>query len=92
VRVVSLSSTPIDPGALLAAFIAGRTDTGGVVSFTGLVRAEDGVEALELEAYEGFTEPAISVTMAAMAGSVSPWCSWRPQLVIAARRSRRRTI
>jgi molybdopterin synthase catalytic subunit len=60
VRVVSLSSTPIDPGALLAAFIAGRTDTGGVVSFTGLVRAEDGVEALELEAYEGFTEPAIA--------------------------------
>ena len=30
-----------------------------MVSFTGLVRADDGVEALELEAYPGFIEPAI---------------------------------
>ena len=33
---------------------------GAVVSFTGLVRAEDDVLALELEAYEGFTEPALA--------------------------------
>jgi len=61
---VHLSQGPIDPGALLTAFLAGRTDAGGVVSFTGLVRADDGVQALELEAYAGFTEPAIEAILA----------------------------
>jgi molybdopterin synthase catalytic subunit len=56
---ILLTSEPLDPGVLLSAFLAGRSDTGGVVSFTGLVRADDGVEALELEAYEGFTEAEI---------------------------------
>lgn len=58
-----LSPDPIDPPALLAAFLSGRTDTGGVVSFTGLVRADGGVEALELEAYPGFTEPVIEAIL-----------------------------
>ncbi len=62
--MIHLASVPIDPAALLASFLAGRTDTGGVVSFTGLVRADGGVEALELEAYEGFTEPAIEAIRA----------------------------
>ncbi len=57
--MIRLSDEPIDPGALLTGFLAGRHDTGAVVSFTGLVRGDDGVEALELEAYPGFTEPAI---------------------------------
>jgi molybdopterin synthase catalytic subunit len=57
--VITLSPSPIDPGTLLAAFLQGRTDSGGVVSFTGLVRRDGGVEALELEAYPGFTEAAI---------------------------------
>jgi molybdopterin synthase catalytic subunit len=57
--MVRLSDQPIDPGALLAGFLGGRRETGAVVSFTGLVRGDDGVEALELEAYPGFTEPAI---------------------------------
>jgi len=57
--MVRLSSDLIDPGALLSAFLVGRSDTGGVVSFTGLVRADEGVEALELEAYPGFTEAEI---------------------------------
>lgn len=57
---VLLTAQPFDPAALLAAFSAGRTEAGGIVSFTGLVRSEGGsVEALELEAYEGFTEAAI---------------------------------
>jgi len=60
VKMVRLSSTPIDPGALLTGFLEGRRDTGAAVSFTGLVRYDDGVEALELEAYPGFTEPAIA--------------------------------
>lgn len=55
-----LTSEPFDPGALLNAFSAGRDLTGAVVSFTGLCRAEPGETALELEAYPGFTEPAIA--------------------------------
>lgn len=58
---VALTTEAIDPGALLSAFIAGRSESGGVVSFTGIARAEAGrVVALELEAYPGFTEAAIT--------------------------------
>jgi molybdopterin synthase catalytic subunit len=58
--MIRLAPDPLDPGALLSAFLAGLSDSGGVVSFTGVVRADDGVEALELEAYEGFTEAEIA--------------------------------
>jgi len=52
-----LQSEPFAPGDLLAAFCQGRRDVGAVVSFTGLVRGEDEtVQALELEAYAGFTD------------------------------------
>ncbi|HEX6858645.1 MAG TPA: molybdenum cofactor biosynthesis protein MoaE [Caulobacteraceae bacterium] len=55
-----LSNRGFDPGALLTAFCAGRAETGAVVSFTGLARAETGRSlALELEAYPGFTEQEI---------------------------------
>jgi molybdopterin synthase catalytic subunit len=57
--VVRLEAGPIDPGALLSAFCEGRRETGGVVSFTGLARADAGVQALELQAYPGFTDAAI---------------------------------
>jgi molybdopterin synthase catalytic subunit len=54
---VRLQTEPFAPGELLSAFCQGRRDVGGVVSFTGLVRAEDEtVQALELEAYPGFTD------------------------------------
>lgn len=54
---VRLQSDKFEPGDLLAAFCKGRRDVGAVVSFTGLVRAEGGsVQALELEAYPGFTD------------------------------------
>ena len=58
--MLRLTPDPFEPGDLLADFSRGRTDTGAIVSFTGLCRADAGVEALELEAYEGFTEPAIA--------------------------------
>lgn len=58
--MITVSPEPIDVAVLLGAFLEGRTDSGGVVSFTGLVRRDDGVEALELEAYPGFTETAIA--------------------------------
>jgi molybdopterin synthase catalytic subunit len=51
-----------DPGLLLSAFSRDRRNAGGVVSFTGIAREATGgeeVEELELDAYPGFTEPAI---------------------------------
>jgi molybdopterin synthase catalytic subunit len=65
---VRLSSEPFEPGALLTAFCRGRSETGAVVSFTGLARSERGaVAALELDAYPGFTEAAIAETAEAAA-------------------------
>jgi molybdopterin synthase catalytic subunit len=58
---VRLQNDPFDPGELLATFCQGRRDVGAVVSFTGLVRAEgETVQALELDAYPGFTDLQIS--------------------------------
>ena len=55
--MIRLSEDPFDPGALLTAFVQGRSETGAVATFTGLARAEKGATAiLELEAYPGFTE------------------------------------
>lgn len=57
---VRLTAEPFEAGALLTDFSRGRSETGAVVSFTGLARGEAGsVQTLELEAYEGFTEAAI---------------------------------
>jgi molybdopterin synthase catalytic subunit len=64
--VICLQTEPFDPGALLTAFCADRTQTGAVVSFSGLARGEAGaVTALELEAYPGFTEAEIGRIAAA---------------------------
>ena len=58
--MLRLTAEPFEPGALLTEFSQGRAETGAIVSFTGLARAEDGsVTALELEAYDGFTDTAI---------------------------------
>ncbi len=58
---VALEAAPFDPAARLAAFTAAvPLSVGGVVSFTGLCRADPGVAALELEAYPGFTEASIA--------------------------------
>lgn len=58
---VTLQSEPFEPGALLTAFSAGRTETGAVASFAGLARAEQGgTERLELEAYPGLTDAEIT--------------------------------
>jgi len=65
---VRLQSEPFEPGALLTAFSAGRTETGAVASFTGLARADSGATTtLELEAYPGFTEAEIARIAAAAA-------------------------
>lgn len=58
--MVRLQTEAFDPGALLSQFTASRLETGAVVSFTGLARAEAGTtERLVLEAYPGFTDSEI---------------------------------
>jgi molybdopterin synthase catalytic subunit len=54
--MVHLQPERFDPAALMAGFDRGRTETGAIVTFTGLARAESGsVTSLELEAYPDFT-------------------------------------
>lgn len=50
-----------DPGSELTAFAGTRHDIGAVVSFTGVVRDEDGtLREMVIEHYAGMTEKAIS--------------------------------
>ena len=56
---VALTDQPLDPAERLRLFTVAAVGAGAVVSFTGLCRADPGVEALELEAYAGFTEAGI---------------------------------
>ncbi|PZQ61261.1 MAG: molybdopterin synthase catalytic subunit [Sphingomonas taxi] len=53
---VHVGREPIDAGAELAALERG----GAVATFTGLVRADEGVAVLELEHYPGATEAALT--------------------------------
>ena len=53
--VVSVQPEPIDIAAATGALTAGRSDIGAVVSFTGHVRADDGLTALTIEHYPGMT-------------------------------------
>ena len=56
---VRVQEAPFDLAAESAALSAGRTDVGGLASFVGLCRADDGLLALVLEHYPGMTERAI---------------------------------
>jgi len=60
---VRLLTEAFDPAAELTAFTAAHARAGGIVSFLGQVRIEDGaeagVEALELRHYEPLTLPAM---------------------------------
>lgn len=59
-RRVRLAAEPIDPAAELQRFMEEAQGVGAVVTFTGVVRGEDGaggaVEALFLDHYPGMTE------------------------------------
>jgi molybdopterin synthase catalytic subunit len=55
---ILVSGDTIDAGAELRAIHL--DGAGGVASFTGLVRGDDGVETLELEHYPGVTEAALT--------------------------------
>ncbi|MBP9234866.1 MAG: molybdenum cofactor biosynthesis protein MoaE, partial [Hyphomonadaceae bacterium] len=65
--MIRVQTEAFDPHAETAAFSKGRGDAGALASFIGSVRdsAHGGaVEALELEAYPGFTEKQIAAVEA----------------------------
>lgn len=55
-----LQAAPFDLGAEAAAFAAGAEGAGAVVTFTGVVRGDGGMTALEIEHYPGMTERAMA--------------------------------
>ena len=60
--MIRVQEAPFDAGTEQQALLAGRTDIGAVVSFTGLVRdfnERPEVTALTLEHYPGMTESAL---------------------------------
>lgn len=54
---VRLLDTALVPETILAEFSAAHPRAGGIASFLGKVRPDDGVEALELSHYEPLTLP-----------------------------------
>lgn len=68
---IRVQEEAFDVAAEMAALGEGRTDVGGLASFTGLCRADDGLSALVLEHYPGMTERAIG-RIAAEAGARWP--------------------
>ena len=56
---VRVQEAVFDLGTESALLTAGREDVGGLASFVGLCRADDGLAALVLEHYPGMTERAI---------------------------------
>lgn len=59
-RVV-VQDAPFDFGAEADAFAKGRTVSGAIVTFTGVVRdVADGLKAMEIEHYPGMTEAALT--------------------------------
>ncbi|MBI0435621.1 molybdenum cofactor biosynthesis protein MoaE [Roseomonas sp. KE0001] len=61
---IRVQEAAIDLGRESAALSAGRADVGGIASFLGLCRADDGIAALVLEHYPGMTERALAAIAA----------------------------
>ena len=56
---LSVQTEPFDAGAEANAFATAVTGAGAVVTFTGIVRGDGGLSAMEIEHYPGMTERAI---------------------------------
>ena len=65
---IAVQREPIDIAAEMG--LAEAADAGAVATFTGLVRADDGVDTLELEHYPGATE---AVLRGVAEGAVARW-------------------
>ena len=57
---ILVQDAAFDLAAETAALTAGRADVGGVASFLGVCRGDDGLVAMVLEHYPGMTERAIA--------------------------------
>ena len=57
---VRVQEAPFAPGGELDAFTARAAGAGAVVSFSGVVRGDGGLERMEIEHYPGMTERAIA--------------------------------
>jgi molybdopterin synthase catalytic subunit len=57
--MIRITSEPLDAPSELRTFLA-RAGEGAVASFVGIVRGTEGVEALTLDHYPGFTEKQIA--------------------------------
>ncbi|WRH63304.1 MAG: molybdenum cofactor biosynthesis protein MoaE [Fuscovulum sp.] len=57
---IAVQETAFDLGDEARAFAAGAAGAGAVVTFTGVVRGDGGMAAMEIEHYPGMTEKAIS--------------------------------
>ena len=67
---ISVQSAPFDLGEEARAFTAAAPGAGAIVTFTGIVRGDGGLSAMEIEHYPGMTERAIT----AIAGqAVARW-------------------
>ena len=63
--MIRVQAEPFDMGAEVAAFTAGVSGAGAVVTFSGLVRDEGGTLAqMEIEHYPGMTEKALEAIRA----------------------------
>jgi molybdopterin synthase catalytic subunit len=56
---VAVQPAPFDLGSEVATFTAGAAGAGAVVTFTGIVRPDDGLTGMEIEHYPGMTEKAV---------------------------------
>ncbi len=56
---IRVQSEPFDYGQECAAFAQAHVDNGAIVTFCGIVRGEDGLQAMEIEHYPGMTERAL---------------------------------
>ena len=61
---VRVQSAPFDAGAELTVFSSSVSGAGAVVSFTGIVRGDNDLAALEIEHYQAMTTPAIEAIVA----------------------------
>jgi molybdopterin synthase catalytic subunit len=60
---IAVQEAAFDLGDEARAFAAGAAGAGAVVTFTGVVRGDGGMAAMEIEHYPGMTEKAISAIM-----------------------------
>lgn len=63
-EAVRIQTEDFDPGAETKALTAGRTDTGAVVTFIGIVRGEDDLKSMTLEHYPAMTAREIEAHVA----------------------------